>query len=67
MQLNFKVGGVKTNRVRVVHRGIEIRRSNGIKLEVIDPNGSVIFSYMFNGIDVGSPLIDDFDMSGRKL
>ena len=67
MQLIFNQGGVKTNRVRVVHRASQILRSNGIKLEAFDPNGAVLFTYLFSGITVNSPSTDDFDMTGRKI
>ena len=67
MLLDFGPEGRKTNRVRILHRIIEIRRSNGMKLEAIDPQNNVIFTYMFQGIGVNSPPIDTFNMKGEKV
>jgi hypothetical protein len=67
MQLDFGKDGVKTNRILVAHRSIEIRRSNGVTLEAIDPNESVLFRYVCSGINIGSPAIDTFDIFGQKL
>ena len=67
MQLDFGPEGRKTNRVRILHRIIEIRRSNGIKLEAIDPQNNVIFAIVLQGIGVNSPPIDTFNMRGQKV
>ena len=67
MVLDFGVDGVKANRVRVVHSAIKRRLSNGVTLQAMDPKGVVIFTYIFRGINVSSPTVDTFDMSGRKL
>ena len=67
MELDFGVGGQRMNRVRVRHRYCEIRRSNGMTLDVKGPTGNMIFSYTFSGITLSSPGTDTFNMSGQKV
>jgi hypothetical protein len=67
MQLDFGPEGRKTNRVRILHRMVEIRRSNGMKLEAIDPQNNVIFTHVFRDIGVNSPATDAFNMKGEKV
>jgi hypothetical protein len=67
MELDFGVEGQQMNRVRVRHRYMEIRPSNGMTLQAKGPTGNVIFSYTFSGITLSSPGTDTFNMNGQKV
>ena len=67
MELDFGPAGRRMNKVRVMHRFAEIRRSNGMTLEAKDPNGKVIFSHAFSGITTSSPGTNTFTMKGELV
>lgn len=67
MELDFGSAGRRMNKVRVMHRFAEIRRSNGMTLEAKDPMGKVVFRHTFTGITTVSRGTDTFNMKGEPV
>jgi hypothetical protein len=67
MELDFGPLGRRMNKVRVMHRFVEIRRSNGMTLEAKDPSGKVIFRHTFSGITTLSRGTDIINMKGEVV
>jgi hypothetical protein len=67
MELDFGPAGRRMNKVRVMHRFAEIRRSNGMTLEAKDPSGKVIFRHTFSGITTLSRGTDIINMKGEVV
>lgn len=67
IELDFGPSGCRMDKVRVMHRVDEIRRSNGTTLQARDPAGNVIFTYAFHGITASSRTTDTFNMKGEPI
>jgi hypothetical protein len=67
MEVDFGLGGVEYDKVRVAVPATHQLALNGFSLLVMDTNGDIMFQYLFTNITASSPLIFQFDMDGNLL